>query len=304
MRWGFLITTAATVSGFALAVACDSIDRDAPPRFYVAPDADDDTSASSTSSSGSSGSVDGGLTDAVGDALLDSDAPRETVDLSTVVFSGWWRASYAGSPWTGMASAGASKGRDLTEATTPPLVGPAINGLTPAGFNGTTTKLQSTIAVSSYLAANAWEVYGLFSADAAKPYAAGTPYTLPALLTDSIGGSFYVSFGSTGVVIGHYDGTYKELSSPCATGGLHVFQAWYDGAKLNLMVDGGTPVSSPANAAIFGVGLLRVGANYTNAAFYEGRIVEIMMASQVLGGPTRSAVRKYFNERYGTAFPL
>jgi hypothetical protein len=307
MRWGLLAGLSIAVG--AAMLACDSTSNDAPKRYFVAPDADvpDDLSGPNGSgSSGTNGAIldGGGASDAEGGSITDA-ALDGGSDPSTLTLTGWWHASFGGAPWLGSPSAGGSAGRDLTEVTNPPSIGAPIGGVTPAAFDGTNDRLGSTIAVSTYLSPAAWEVDGLFGADAAPAATPGAGYSSPALITDSVNGFLYVAFNSAGVVAGHYDGvSFKEIVSPCPTGGLHAFHAWYDGAKLNLVVDGNAPATPvAAGNASFGPGLLKVGTNYSNSATLNGRILELMTSAQVLGDPARKSVRAYWNRRYGTTFP-
>jgi hypothetical protein len=306
MRWGLALPTfiSSSILVGGIFCACDDIERDAPARYYVPPPPEDGGGGNATSSgtSGNSPIVDSGDGGEAGDASQDA---ALVFDPATLTLTGWWRASFVASPWVGNASAGGSAGRDLTEPTTPPTAGPPIKGLAPAAFDGTNDKIASNIAVSTFLGAAAWEVHGLFSADAAPARTIGAPYLSPALVTDSASGFFYISYSDGGVMAGHFDGAFREILSPCPTGGLHVFQAWFDGTKLNLQIDGGIPATPVvAGAAVFGAGLLKVGANYNGTATFNGRIVEVLTAAQMLGDVARSNVRKYFNQRYATAFQV
>ena len=237
-----------------------------------------------------------------------TEAPAPTSFPSTLPLTGWWRANYSGAPWLGGASAGTSAQRDLNSATNAPDIATALNGFTPANFNGIDDWLDSALPISSYLASTAWEVHGLFSADTARPHSPGVAYNFPALLGETVLSSVYVAFSSAGVIAGHTDGaSYKEVLGACATGGIHAFQAWFDGTALNVVIDGGAPATPvPAGPAVLGNGFLRVGAAHGTApaAAFDGRIVELMTADKVLGAPARAGVRAYFNERYRTAFPL
>lgn len=298
MRWGLILGIGMALD-CALFVGCDSIDRDAPPRFYVAPDANDPTTNPQNPSD------DSGPTASDADGAPGTDSPVTTVfDPATLPLTGWWRAGFA-VPWVGVASAGTSKGHDLAEATNPPIASTPINGLAPAGFDGVNDVLGSTVPVNMYLSTTGWEAHGLFSADSAKPYVAGTAYNFPTLLGDNSAGDFYIAFSSAGVMAGHWDNAvFREIVAPCPTGGLHTFDAWFDGAKLNLSIDGAAPVTPvPTGTPNFGTGLLRIGTNFAGTATFDGRIVEIMLAAKVLDAPARAGIRSYFNYRYNTAFP-
>jgi hypothetical protein len=195
-------------------------------------------------------------------------------------------------------------GRDLAEATAPPAAGAAVAGLTPASFNGTSSQLVSSVAMGTLISATAWEVHGLFSSDSAPTIDPASPYLAPTIVTDTLNGFFYVAYSSVGVIAGHYDGvTFKSITGPCPTGGIHVFQAWFEAGKLNLIVDGGIPANPvAAGPASISPGTLRVGANYSRVAFLNGRVFEIMTSASVLNDAARTNVRMYFNRRYGTTF--
>src|SRR6267142_3229718 len=80
-------------------------------------------------------------------------APAFTpADLS---LSAWFRASYTSPPpWVGRASAGTSAAKNLTTAAssvTDPSAGTAVNGLTPAHFDGTDVLLLKTGATQNTL---------------------------------------------------------------------------------------------------------------------------------------------------------
>lgn len=70
-------------------------------------------------------------------------------DPSSLNLTAWIRASFTASPWVGVASAGTSGTNNFTEATNPPAVGSAVNSLTPAVFNSTTSKLTGTTALGA-----------------------------------------------------------------------------------------------------------------------------------------------------------
>lgn len=303
MRWGLLLVLS-MATGAAIVCACDDLERDGPQRYYIAPDANE-PQPNTPNAGDSSAAAEG---DASNDAVTDApeDAAFSNFDPATLTLTGWWRAGFMVSPWKGIASAGTSLGRDLAEATNPPVAATPINGFAPASFDGMNDQLLSVTAVNAYLSTTGWEVHGLISADSARPYAAGMPYAFPAILTDNTAGDFYIAFSSAGVIAGHYDGvSFKEIVAACPTGGIHTFQAWFDGTKLNLSVDNGAPaVPVTTGVPIFGVGALRMGLNYAGAAGFDGNIVEIMIAAKVLDDPSRKGIRAYFNKRYGTAFPL
>lgn len=91
---------------------------------------------------------------------------------------GFWRANFSASPWPGVATAGLSGGRDLTEATNPPTTGTVQNGWTPALFNGTTQLLTADGIADDYIGATSVTIHAVVwinSAPAPATYAFDDP---------------------------------------------------------------------------------------------------------------------------------
>lgn len=229
-------------------------------------------------------------------------------DPTTLSASGYWRTDYSASPWAGVATAGASSGRDLSEATNPPSVGTAVNGHAPPDFDGTNDVLTGG-AIGDYITSTAWEVSGLISIDAAAvAFSAGQGYAYPSILTDDGAGNFYIAIadvsGTPNLVIGHYDNvSWKEVKAPITFTTPHCFHAWFDGTNLNLIIDGGTPATPVAagNVAVSGSNI-KVGRNYTTV-FLNGRVLELMTFAAVQDSTKRANLRSYYNSRYALAFP-
>ena len=221
---------------------------------------------------------------------------------ASLALTGWWRASYAASPWVGTASAGASGSRNLTEATNPPAAGTAVNGLTPADFDGTNDKLGTALTLGDLSDATAGSIAALFYADAATADAgAAAPYVLPAFLGDELP-YFTFSFGSAGIRAGYNAGSgWDSVASTASTGAWHLGQCRWNGSVIEVRVDGGAWVtSSPFSGGIFLMtGAVIVGRNYDSTAFFNGRIADLMTADSVLSTGQFDGIRSYVNSRYG-----
>jgi hypothetical protein len=227
-------------------------------------------------------------------------------DPATLALSGWWRASYAGSPWVARASAGGSGGNgNLTEATNPPATGTAVNGLTPASFNGTTQIIANANALTTFITSTAWSIALLIKPTAtAVARSVGAGYNDPAIISETTQGYWYLTYTTSGVTIGHYDptaGVWKEANQACSSGSWHLVQAWFDATNISISVDSvaATNVAS-TDQGVAGVGPLTLGKAFA-AAYYAGDVADVMVATTNLGATARGNIKSYVNSRYALA---
>jgi len=223
-------------------------------------------------------------------------------DPASLALSGWWRANYTNpGPWNGVASAGASSGRDLSEATNPPATGTAQNGLTPADFDGSNDELSIATGVSSFFSASAWTIVVLFRADSTVA-ATGDLYECESFLADD-GASATIGMGITdsGVQVWHYGGgAWPGLTIAAGTGAYHLAQAKYDGTNIKMRIDSGSYSSQAASNASLSSNL-RVGMSWNGSKFYDGRLTEIMLAQSALSDADLDNIKSYLNARYALA---
>jgi len=227
-------------------------------------------------------------------------------DPATLNLSLWERGSFSASPWTSIASAGASNGRTMSEGTNPPSVGTTLNGYAPADFDGTNDKLTlNTIFLDSILGTSQQYWYAtLIYADTVAADAGNI--NNPGIISD-VGVNWGLTISSTGVDAFHYNGapesTWIEVNVPCAAAGWHLVQVWHDGTQLNCSVDGaaGTPATVGwAWYDTYASGMMVVsGKNDYANNFFDGKIMEIMASTTDIGATSRANVRSYVNSRYG-----
>lgn len=223
-------------------------------------------------------------------------------DPSVLVLTHWQRGSYAGSPWAGNASAGTSGSRALTEATNPPAVGAALNGYTPADFNGTTHRLTSATAMTSCISATSGSMAALFFADtAATDAGAGLYYNNPSLITDTVDGFAALEFSTGGLGFGSYNGaSFDSARVPCAIGGWHLGMCRWSASKIEVRVDS-TDWSTLPRSSTIGSGFLRVGTNQGAAKLFDGRIQESLTSQSRWSDDECYRIKSYINYRYGLA---
>jgi hypothetical protein len=225
------------------------------------------------------------------------------LDPTTLTATGFVRGSYGGAPWAGTASAGTSGAKSFTAGTASPTVGTAINGLTPAVFNGTSQFLVDSVAtIGGYVAAAAYEVELVIN-PGVQPTAAAAIYNNPGILADSNGNFGIVMFNDGTndqiAVYQHTAGGYFSAQQICGRGNWHHVRCSYDGTNMVVTVDG-IPGQPQAAGNITGglAGIAEVGrSNAVTVAYWAGSILEIF-TTQAAPAKQALAYTGYVNSRY------
>lgn len=228
-----------------------------------------------------------------------------------LALTGWWRASYAGTPWSGNASAGGS-GSNAMNAGSPstgypstpvaPSVGAALGGFNPAEFNGTTQFTVSTNFTEAIVPPTGYAIAVLFRASSlvlSSVYP--NTYDSAGLFADPYGFNFGVD--DAGLAVAHFDsGWNQHRLAGVSVSTWTLGQVRYDGTTVRLRLNGGawsagiaaasltTPTSTYRCAA--GIAALSVAQPFT------GRIAEILTAGSVTDA-NLDRTRVYCNQRYG-----
>lgn len=222
-------------------------------------------------------------------------------DPATLNLTGWWRASYSGSPWSGTASAGSSGSRNLTEATNPPGLGASINSLTPADFNGTNQVLSNSLTFDNFISNTAGTIVVLFKATSAATDAGATsPHQNPALVASTAGGYVTLGFSTSGVRFGTHNGTsLNSIAVACGTGAWHLGWAAIDSTNIYAAIDSGSFSSTAWTlSSSFNTDTFRVGSNYNGSKWFTGQIAEIMTMASAVTGAQQTNIVSYINARY------
>lgn len=228
--------------------------------------------------------------------------PTVGFDPATIPLTGWWRGSYAGSPWSGTASAGGSASRSISEGTTPPAVGTPFSGYAPANFNGSNAFLASPLGANSFFTANAGGGWVLAKASsAAADLGAGSRLGDPGLLCEAGGGTtLTVGFSAGGASIAAYDGaSWVDVAATMSTGAYHLVFFRWNASVLEIGVDGGAMSSTPFTGISGGAftGLLNMGVNW-GGAYFDGDILDAGTLSSFPSDTVRTNIRAYVNARY------
>jgi hypothetical protein len=226
-------------------------------------------------------------------------------DPATLALTGWWRASYSASPWSGVASAGGSSGRNLTEATNPPTTGTAVNGLTPASFDGTNDQLGGGTFTTFYDADGygGWALVNIVTITTNS----GSSYLNDAIVSDTGGvHEIFLTDNGAGTVqvgISHYnDTTFPTAQTAIATGAWKAVQWKFDGTNIKIRVNGGTRASTAAGGNLSATGTnLRLGGNYNATVFTQLDYLDVGTVDYSPSDAEEDNVLSYLRSRYALA---
>lgn len=271
---------------------------------------DDATHVSGTTGAHAEGAVDVVVSNVFGDSAALAGGFTYTAavfDPADLALTGWWRASYSASPWAGTASAGSSGTRNLTEATNPPSAGAALNGHTPADFDGTNDELDG-VAGSNFYSVSAYSGAALIYLDAVDTNnaVATSPFLNDPIINSAATGDFGVSFrNSAGTItadVWHWTGAAYASASVVVTAATWLLLQWkLEAGNLYIRVNGGVwSTGAAANAASL-TAVTRVGGNYDSSGFLDGKIAELMTANVALAGVDFEGIIEYVNDRYNLA---
>lgn len=178
------------------------------------------------------------------------------------------KGPYDGTTWAGVASAGGSAGRDVTQAS---ATWRPTNASGEPDFDGVNDFLAGTALISQVASAAAGTVFAIFDLDTqAAPTAS---YTDPAVFTDSTSymGMYVNTDGANAYILS--GGSRKTVTGAMGTGTRQLVMFRWDSANMKLSIGASIDISSIACGAIDDVtGFVQLGCNYSQAAFVDGRI--------------------------------
>lgn len=221
---------------------------------------------------------------------------------ATLSLSGWWRGSYSASPWSGTASAGGSGSQSLSELSTPPAVGAAVNGFTPVSFDGVDDQLSGA-STSTFVSASAYFWWALFySAATGGSNAIAGAYLNPGLFSDSGGwlnAALRNNAGTEYVQVLHADSGRVGNEHAISLNTWNLVCARYDGSNIRSKLNSGSVVVSAAVGAVGNVAVtLYAGRNFDGSARMTGRILDFGFMSTAESDARFDDIKSYANARY------
>jgi len=225
--------------------------------------------------------------------------PTPPFDPASLTLSFWVRASYGGSGWSGVASAGASGSRNLATLTNAPDIGASLNGLAGADCDGVNEAFDYTGGTLNTILSNAAYTY-VWAGVPRSPAAAASPAYNGDLLVGDNGGTVGTEFSASGVKAFHDDGTLKTTAAvACSANNFHTIAVRYNGTNLQIRVDGGAWTSVAAGNVGAGLStvVLRLMRNFASV-YADGVIYEFMAAQSALSDGTIDDIEAYLVDRY------
>ncbi len=223
------------------------------------------------------------------------------LDLAAIAWTGWWNGdnyNATSGVASGIASAGASSGRDLSIASNKPTKGNTVNGYNGIIFNGSTNKLANATLTLGDLVANNANTY--FAVINITDSAGVGPGAAPCVLTDSQG-YFNIGYEDTTPVVGSYlySGSYKAALRTLSLGSVIIVESWHDGTNLKTSVNGGTAATIAAGSITSVAFDVLMGVSYDSAYFLHGTIYEFAITNTTLSSGDRTSVRQALATKYG-----
>lgn len=257
---------------------------------------------------------------ATSDAVLSDDDfdgvleyARDRYDLTlndypaTLSLTGWWRGSYAASPFVATISAGLSGTRNISHGATPPSSGAAVNGFTPADFDGVDDILEpqgGDAAVSNYASAGAYLWWALFYSEAAGgANDVGTAQSNPGLWGDNaggyIGGNYRSDGGTEKIQVWHYDGARKGNEHAISLNAWNLICVRYDGTNIRSKLNSGSVSVSAAAGAVGDLSNTLVLGKSSSGGYHNQRVLDFGFIDSAGSDAVFDNIKEYVNSRYG-----
>lgn len=224
-------------------------------------------------------------------------------DPTTLAFSGYWRADYAGAPWSGTASAGLSTGRDLvTDGGNDPSTSASQNGFAGADFIAANSdRLKTALDMVDLVGATGWTCLCVLKP---RNLAADGTVTQNQTIVSEVGQYFGLEVFDNGARVWQYNsaGTllFQDATTGPASNSYCLVHAKWDGAKIYAGFNGTYSAGTALTTIAAATGGSRIGSYYNGSSFYlDGIILELAFATSVLSAGDISNYKSYVNSRYG-----
>ncbi len=212
-------------------------------------------------------------------------------------------AGYSGGgTWAGEASAGGSGSRDLSDYSptafgTPPTVGTAVDGQTPAIFDGIDHQFGFDANVEpTFVASTAYSSFALIyiESPADTDDGAGVRYGDPHIWADSASG-VGMGHNTSGAFAQQADNSPAQKDGAivaCAAGGWHVIFTDWNGSDTSVQKDNGTPVTEAVASLWTGVSSakLLVGTAFDQVQHLTGRIMVLAIKKTAWSGTEKADI--------------
>lgn len=220
-------------------------------------------------------------------------------DPSQLSLTGYWRANYSASPWSGTSSLGVSGSNSLSDFIVPPTTGGTQNGFTPAQFDGSTNELTADGTLDTYI--NATALSGFILVNVVNLTATR------ALMTDDNTAFQLYAFdsGGTSTFAMKLNSALTQATATYAGNTYQLFTFRYNGTNSRIGVNqapgaaGGTTSIAYTSSITPLTGTVRVGWNSVSNLFLLGNVLEFGISDTALTDANFTSIKTYVNTRYG-----
>jgi hypothetical protein len=204
------------------------------------------------------------------------------VDPATLALSMYCKDFASVIPWAATASTGTSATHSLgfdADGDAAPTAGVAVNGHVPVYFDSAIGQALETAPgqpLSTFATASSGTIVMVVKFPAAAAPAGGGVFVDPSFLIDR-GGNVVISYSTSGIGAGIYDGAQKTTRIAAAAGTWHFVAVRWDGAKLTLRVDGAQSIVAAGN--VFTLTGRVVLGKLPTVAFSKYSLARILMST-------------------------
>lgn len=222
-------------------------------------------------------------------------------DIASLDWDGLWLPSYAGSPWVGAASAGASSGRNLSEATNAPSVVGALNGYNFARADGTNDLLKTATNATDFATSTNFSGASLCELNSCSTNDSNPAFN--DVLFSTTGAVRYLlhfrnASGTVTARLAIDDGALKEVTVGVSLLTWMLLQWRGNGTNIEIRVNGGA-WQSATGGTISGLGFTISFANLI--AFTEIDAFSLMLSKQYFDDATFDNILEWHRTESGLA---
>ncbi len=234
--------------------------------------------------------------------------PLECWDPSILSCTTLHQASFTGAPWVGKASAGTSLDRDLVIGTTP-AVGAAVNGYTPADFDGTNDNLDYQETLTTIFGGSSYSGVAFIKARTISTDS-GAAGSNEFLLGN--GSNVGVFLRSSGLVCAAHTDTTTNTRVATAPYTVNTWKCVHwkvdlasVGSELKIGTGGtwGTGVACTGVWTALNSNVISLGSQSDDQQYFDGLVLEVgIMAGSAISDANLTKWRSCASCRYGISF--
>lgn len=223
----------------------------------------------------------------------------------------WERAAatWAGAPWSGVASAGSSGTRTFQTTAVDPTAGSTISGFQALSFTTNSRLLDAVGTWGDVATTTAYSMCVVAKVTSAGTRDAVNRYTEPTFFGDNNANiALGCTFSTGGFSCFHYDDSTFTFTGPevaQATGSWFMGLARYNGTNINVSTNGGADVSEAKTPVVSGFetnSILLNRSTLGDDSGVAGEIAEVFMMPSYISDVNKAKMLNYVRQRYGQAF--